>query len=1165
VLQHKSINSLLVFFFVASNGLLLSGLISYHNDTGMWDIPYRALASALAEQGDLPLWYPNAGNGFPQLSFLWGSMTFPPLGILLGTFSPYTTFSLAIENLLWRLVGFSGSYAFARQWVTHPIGAIAVGATYLGSGLAARGALSFEVFVGQMLAPWLLAAGSMAIRTSSGTKLASATGTLGLVAGLMVWCAYPGVWLTAPVLSGPFLLSLAASHTGGLRRLHIAATVAFAIAAAIISLILSESASVPLVDGSLIDSRRAIDMREGLLRSIDLLGVFLVNPSYFPDSSSASMHPVYSGILPIIVLVSLLGTSRISGSWVAPLLNGFLALALANIQNWSSWDHPLFRDVPTLKALTASIPVPLVTVAMAIGLTGALWGTSFTLARIDTAMLAGIAWVLLVATDNPFANVLRTNVPPFTLVRYNNLYFWLVTLLMATVAWRHVERVTEDDTRGAGVPDGVRSFGVRLAAIGVACLAISSVVGLGTTDALGLGAAPDGVSRMGSPHLVWQAALLAVGLLAGIFVLRNARHPSAVGEARIWNTVVITPLLLFAIACAAGYALRRAGIHPPALPLDMLPRLVLDLAHGALIVGAIALAFTQSLTVASLRIALAAIMVFDVSLAVPRYFSDNVIVGASIPGWPWPPFERGQSSAHFKPTGSGERKVNFPPPFEGNGAGKQIYGSFNPPPPVTRVRESWGPLYDQWVHFPAQWDLGPDAEAGVQRDSLTETRKAAGCGQQTAPSGRVTRLLATTVNVSFTADCDRLLVFTDSWAPGWSATIDGAPVPVIKVNDAIRAVMAPAGDHSLFWTYRPRFLGPLLALFALGLLSSLALIATPWWSRWIPVRLPPRMDRFFGIGPFTATTPTDERLQLPGLLVDTSGAPLTTGRRLPTSRIAFAITTVGVATVASLALYDARIDGSSDAFQRFLLRSTVAGAWAWLVVAGRVGFASPIGPAILAIVMLPPLTLQVARHADPVTRGAPVYVVASDFRTPSWLGAWEVVGRGAAPASGPDGTQLRNDGATTRAISLALPDPSPALWAWWQRPLGTNALAPSYAVAWTATIDRSGPYYTIVKLGNLTIQALKGGILITAPAPGGDVKGDFVEAAAPDGSRVSWQLTSDPESSSLSLNGTRGWSGGSADTPRAVVLGDATVDPEHRGEMTITSASVTHRLTIVSR
>jgi hypothetical protein len=434
-----------------------------------------------------------------------------------------------------------------------------------------------------------------------------------------------------------------------------------------------------------------------------------------------------------------------------------------------------------------------------------------------------------------------------------------------------------------------------------------------------------------------------------------------------------------------------------------------------------------------------------------------------------------------------------------------------------------------------------------------------------APRGVVTRLLATTVDVSYTSPCDRLLVFTDSWAPGWSASIDGAPVPVLRVNNAIRAVMAPAGDHALTWTYRPRFLTALLTLLALGLLTSLALITTPWWSRWIPVRLSTRIDHFFGIGPVTVTTPSDERSQPQWLPVETSDAPPTTGRRLPTWGIALALAGVGVAVATSLALHDARIDGSSDAFQLFLLRSAIAGAWAWVVVAGRVGFASPIGPALMALVLLPPVALQLARHIDPITRGAPVHTVTSNFRAPTWQQSWEVVGRGASPDTGPGGITLRNDGPTVRAISHTMPLPSPALWAWWQRPLGTNALAPSYTLAWTATIDRSGPYYTVLKFNRLSIQALKGGILITAPAPDGDVRGDFIENASPDGSTVVWQLATDPASSALSLDGRHVWTGGSAGTAKAVVFGDASADAEHRGAMTVASASVALRLATATR
>jgi hypothetical protein len=299
--------------------------------------------------------------------------------------------------------------------------------------------------------------------------------------------------------------------------------------------------------------------------------------------------------------------------------------------------------------------------------------------------------------------------------------------------------------------------------------------------------------------------------------------------------------------------------------------------------------------------------------------------------------------------------------------------------------------------------------------------------------------------------------------------------------------------------------------------------------------------------------------------VDLGDAPPTTGRHLPTQGIALALVGVGVTVATSLALYDARIDGSSDAFQLFLLRSVIAGAWAWVVVAGRVGFASPIGPALTAFVLLPPLALQVARHVDPITRGAPVHEVTSNFRAPTWQQSWEVVGRGASPDTGPGGITLRNDGPTVRALSHAMPAPSPALWAWWQRPLGTNALAPSYTLAWTATIDRSGPYYTVLKFNRLSIQALKGGILITAPAPDGDVRGDFIENASPDGSTVVWQLATDPATSSLSLDGRHVWTGGSAGTAKAVVFGDASADAEHRGAMTVASASVALRLATATR
>ncbi|MBU6151494.1 MAG: hypothetical protein KGR25_08590, partial [Chloroflexi bacterium] len=797
-------------FFVQSNTLLLSGLIHYANDTAFWDVPYRALASALAEQGDLPLWYPVAGNGFPHLNLQWVSWVFNPLGVLLALIRPYDYLSLAVENVIWRTIGFAGAFVFARQWVGNSLGATAIAITYVGSGTMAWAALSYSALIGQMFAPWILASGSLAIRASSIPALARATGTLGLAAGLMVWCAYPGAWLTAPVLSGPVLLGLAVVQPGGIRRLVLATIIAIVIAAMLISLIVSETTSVTLIEGSIIYSRVGTAMREGMLRGIDLAGLILSNPSYLPRVSSPLILPLYSSLLPVAVLTSLLGARRRGTAFSAVFAAPCLGLAMANTQNWTLWDHPLFREVPALKALVQPFgsPVLLVAVALPVGISGALWGYRLNLTRVDWVMVAGMAWVLLVSGDNSVANFLRFNIPPFVLVRYNHLYFWLVTLLASTLTWRIIERVTSTTTVGDFVPLSVRTWGFRVVAIGASCLAMASLVAMATPDAYGLGAPTDGIRAMGSPHLALQAVISVVGLLVGAVALRSTGSDGTGGESRAWATLTVASLVTFTAACVAGLLFRRAGFTPPTIPISYTWQLALDLGHGALIVAATAVVFARVTTQAALRASLATIMVLDVSITVPRYFSDNDTMGTPQPGWPFPPFQQGRGGDQFLPRTSGSSKADFAAPFTGKAGTNNISGSFSPPPPVSRLRADWGELYEQWVHFPVAWTLSAGRDVSVSRESLIALRNTPDCASDVpraalAASGQVTRLLASTVDVWFTADCDRLLVFTDSWAPGWSATIDGTPVPVLRVNNAIRAVMAPAGEHSLVWHYRP--------------------------------------------------------------------------------------------------------------------------------------------------------------------------------------------------------------------------------------------------------------------------------------------------------------------------------------------------------------------------
>jgi predicted transporter len=48
-----------------------------------------------------------------------------------------------------------------------------------------------------------------------------------------------------------------------------------------------------------------------------------------------------------------------------------------------------------------------------------------------------------------------------------------------------------------------------------------------------------------------------------------------------------------------------------------------------------------------------------------------------------------------------------------------------------------------------------------------------------------------------------LLVFNDSWAPGWRAYVDGVPQTVLRVNHAFRGVVLAAGKHQVVFRYRP--------------------------------------------------------------------------------------------------------------------------------------------------------------------------------------------------------------------------------------------------------------------------------------------------------------------------------------------------------------------------
>ena len=67
----------------------------------------------------------------------------------------------------------------------------------------------------------------------------------------------------------------------------------------------------------------------------------------------------------------------------------------------------------------------------------------------------------------------------------------------------------------------------------------------------------------------------------------------------------------------------------------------------------------------------------------------------------------------------------------------------------------------------------------------------------------ITRDTPDDVVLSVDADAPALVVLADTWASGWTATVDGAPTSAWPADLLLRAAAVPAGHHELRWRYRP--------------------------------------------------------------------------------------------------------------------------------------------------------------------------------------------------------------------------------------------------------------------------------------------------------------------------------------------------------------------------
>jgi hypothetical protein len=119
----------------------------------------------------------------------------------------------------------------------------------------------------------------------------------------------------------------------------------------------------------------------------------------------------------------------------------------------------------------------------------------------------------------------------------------------------------------------------------------------------------------------------------------------------------------------------------------------------------------------------------------------------------------------------------------------------------------------------------PRAAAVVQRPVAGLGTGGGGAGAR-AGTARLIRYEPEHVSIAADAKRRSLVVLSDVWFPGWTATVDGHPAPVERVDYLLRGVSVGPGRHTVAFTYAPtsvRAGATVSVLAALGLIAALVL------------------------------------------------------------------------------------------------------------------------------------------------------------------------------------------------------------------------------------------------------------------------------------------------------------------------------------------------------
>ena len=90
---------------------------------------------------------------------------------------------------------------------------------------------------------------------------------------------------------------------------------------------------------------------------------------------------------------------------------------------------------------------------------------------------------------------------------------------------------------------------------------------------------------------------------------------------------------------------------------------------------------------------------------------------------------------------------------------------------------------------------------------------------------------------------DGMVILSEVYDPGWSATVDGKTVQISEVDGLLRGIAVPAGEHIVKLTYAPSALRNGIAISALTWIFAIIAVLLLWWKEpeeWLRLAWPPR-------------------------------------------------------------------------------------------------------------------------------------------------------------------------------------------------------------------------------------------------------------------------------------------------------------------------------------